>query len=217
LIKSTTMVARAAVDDTYGDAFATTFERLMLAKLGLRNGLPDDVDFIGKTFGFPPAASPGFHDLFFRTLSKLPAVKIETTASPTVNPENQAKTGCPVPRPVYRPFRLRRLARRLACPAGANAVGRQPSGKAPCGRPTRNTCCATGWLKRRFAWPIGKGFLRGPPSADLPASSLTTSSRNSRNTPPCRPIGRVGWRSVVPVSAQLAQVFRWCKKLVFTG
>ena len=103
LIKSPQQ-ARAAVDDTYGDAFAMAFERLMLAKLGLRNGLPDDEEFIGNTFAFLQQHRPDF-TLFFRTLSKLPAVKIEstagpatieTTAGPRVNPENQAKTDAPL-------------------------------------------------------------------------------------------------------------------------
>ena len=78
--------ARAAIDDTYGDAFAATFERLLLAKLGLRSALADDEAFIGATFGFLQQHRPDF-TLFFRTLSKLPAA---------VNPENQAKTDAPL-------------------------------------------------------------------------------------------------------------------------
>ncbi|MBK7647230.1 MAG: YdiU family protein [Betaproteobacteria bacterium] len=73
---------RAAVDETYGDAFALTFERLMCAKLGLRETLPDDENFIGETFGFLQEHRPDF-TLFFRTLSKLSAA---------VNPENRSKS-----------------------------------------------------------------------------------------------------------------------------
>ena len=62
--------AQGAVDETYGDAFAQTFERLMCAKLGLREALPDDETFIGETFGFLQEHRPDF-TLFFRTLSKL--------------------------------------------------------------------------------------------------------------------------------------------------
>lgn len=62
--------ARQAVDETYGDAFEATFERLMRAKLGLREGQPDDETFIGETFGFLQQHRPDF-TLFFRTLSGL--------------------------------------------------------------------------------------------------------------------------------------------------
>jgi len=78
--------ARAAIDETYGDAFAATFERLLLAKLGLRSGLADDEAFIGATFAFLQQHRPDF-TLFFRTLSKLPAA---------VDPEKQAKTDAPL-------------------------------------------------------------------------------------------------------------------------
>ena len=77
---------RAAVDETYGDAFAQAFERLMHAKLGLRAGLPDDEAFIGETFGFLQQHRADF-TLFFRGLSALPA---------TVDPENRPKTDAPV-------------------------------------------------------------------------------------------------------------------------
>ena len=63
--------ARDAIDETYGEAFGTTFERLMRAKLGLRDALEDDETFIGETFGFLQQHRPDF-TLFFRTLSKLP-------------------------------------------------------------------------------------------------------------------------------------------------
>lgn len=85
LIKRPTQ-ARAAVDETYGDAFAGTFERLMGAKLGLRSVLPDDEEFIGATFGFLQQHRPDF-SLFFRALSRLPAA---------VDRENQAKTDAPL-------------------------------------------------------------------------------------------------------------------------
>ncbi len=62
--------ARQAVDDTFGDAFEASFERLMRAKLGLRDGLPDDEAFIGETFGLLQQHRPDF-TLFFRTLSGL--------------------------------------------------------------------------------------------------------------------------------------------------
>ncbi len=79
-------VARAAVDETYGDAFESTFERLMRAKLGLREGLPDDEQFIGETFGFLQQHRPDF-TLFFRTLSQLPAA---------VHGPERAKTDAPL-------------------------------------------------------------------------------------------------------------------------
>lgn len=79
-------ISKAAVDETYGDAFAATFERLMGAKLGLRQALPDDEAFIGETFGFLQQHRPDF-TLFFRALSKLPAA---------VNGENRAKTDSPL-------------------------------------------------------------------------------------------------------------------------
>ncbi|MDP3637351.1 MAG: YdiU family protein, partial [Azonexus sp.] len=105
--------ARTAVDETYGDAFAATFERLMRAKLGLLSGLPDDENFIGETFAFLQQHRPDF-TLFFRTLSKLPATTLKTTADPTtieatagprtieatagrtVNREKQAKIDAPL-------------------------------------------------------------------------------------------------------------------------
>jgi uncharacterized protein YdiU (UPF0061 family) len=126
LIKSPQQ-ARAAVDDTYGDAFAMAFERLMLAKLGLRNGLPDDEEFIGNTFAFLQQHRPDF-TLFFRTLSKLPAVKIESTAGPAQRlalgstrkirqkPMPRYATSLSTPPPATPGWQL-------ACPAGANAVG----------------------------------------------------------------------------------------------
>jgi uncharacterized protein YdiU (UPF0061 family) len=74
--------ARAAVDETYGDAFAATFERLMLAKLGLRDVLPDDETFIGDTFAFLQQHRPDF-TLFFRALSKLNAAVHESKTAKT--------------------------------------------------------------------------------------------------------------------------------------
>jgi uncharacterized protein YdiU (UPF0061 family) len=76
---------RAAVDDNYGDAFDEHFERLMRAKLGLRDALPDDENFITETFGLLQQHRPDF-PLFFRALSRLPAV----------DTENNAKTDAPV-------------------------------------------------------------------------------------------------------------------------
>ncbi len=87
--------ARAAIDETYGDAFAGTFERLMLAKLGLPSALPDDEDFIGETFGFLQQHRPDF-TLFFRTLSKLPAIPQGEIMRGAVDPEKQAKTDAPL-------------------------------------------------------------------------------------------------------------------------
>lgn len=77
---------KAAVDEHYGPAFEGRFEQLMRAKLGLRDGLPDDEDFIGETFGFLQQHRPDF-TLFFRSLAKLPA---------TVDRENMAKTDAPL-------------------------------------------------------------------------------------------------------------------------
>lgn len=71
LIKSPEQ-ARAAIDDIYGTAFEATFERLMCAKLGLRDALDDDATFIGQTFGLLQQHRPDF-TLFFRALSRLPA------------------------------------------------------------------------------------------------------------------------------------------------
>jgi len=79
-------ISKAAVDETYGNAFAATFERLMCAKLGLRQALPDDEAFIGQTFGFLQQHRPDF-TLFFRALSKLPAA---------VDSENREKTDSPL-------------------------------------------------------------------------------------------------------------------------
>ena len=78
--------ARQAVDDTYGEAFETTFERLLRAKLGLRAGLPDDEAFIGETFAFLQQHRPDF-TLFFRRLSRLPA---------TVDAADTARTDAPL-------------------------------------------------------------------------------------------------------------------------
>ena len=77
---------RAAVDDNYGDAFDEHFAQLMRAKLGLREALPDDEDFIGGTFGLLQQHRPDFTQ-FFRALAQLPAA---------VNPEKQAKTDAPL-------------------------------------------------------------------------------------------------------------------------
>jgi uncharacterized protein YdiU (UPF0061 family) len=79
-------VSRAAIDETYGDAFEQTFARLMRAKLGLRGAMPDDEDFIGETFGFLQQHRPDF-TTFFRTLSRLPAA---------VDRENRAKADAPL-------------------------------------------------------------------------------------------------------------------------
>jgi uncharacterized protein YdiU (UPF0061 family) len=79
-------IARAAVDETYGEAFEQTFARLMRGKLGLRAAMPDDEDFIGETFGFLQQHRPDF-TTFFRVLSRLPAVP---------DRENQAKTDAPL-------------------------------------------------------------------------------------------------------------------------
>lgn len=75
--------ARAAVDESFGPAFETAFERAMQAKLGLRAGLPGDEDFISRTFAFLAENRPDF-TLFFRGLSKL--------SSAAVNPKNRPKT-----------------------------------------------------------------------------------------------------------------------------
>jgi uncharacterized protein YdiU (UPF0061 family) len=77
-------IARAAVDETYGDAFEQTFARLMRAKLGLREAMPDDEAFIGETFGFLQQHRPDF-TTFFRTLSRLPAVAGPETDAPMRN------------------------------------------------------------------------------------------------------------------------------------
>ena len=65
--------AQGVVDDAYGPAFEAHFERLMRAKLGLREALADDESFIGETFALLQQNRPDF-TLFFRTLSQLPAV-----------------------------------------------------------------------------------------------------------------------------------------------
>ena len=64
--------AQGVVDDAYGPAFEAHFERLMRAKLGLREALADDESFIGETFALLQQNRPDF-TLFFRTLSQLPA------------------------------------------------------------------------------------------------------------------------------------------------
>jgi uncharacterized protein YdiU (UPF0061 family) len=74
-------IARAAVDETYGDAFEQTFARLMRAKLGLREAMLDDEAFISETFGFLQQHRPDF-TTFFRTLSRLPAKAGPETDAP---------------------------------------------------------------------------------------------------------------------------------------
>ncbi|WP_428826323.1 protein adenylyltransferase SelO [Azonexus sp. IMCC34842] len=78
--------AREAIDETYGDAFGASFERLMRSKLGLHSGLADDEDFVGETFGLLQQHRPDF-TLFFRALTKLPAV---------LDGETPAKTDAPL-------------------------------------------------------------------------------------------------------------------------
>ncbi|HEX6736580.1 MAG TPA: YdiU family protein [Azonexus sp.] len=78
--------ARAAIDETYGDAFEESFARLFRAKLGLFAASDEDEAFIGETFGFLQQHRPDF-TLFFRALSRLPA---------TVAPERQAQSDAPL-------------------------------------------------------------------------------------------------------------------------
>ena len=87
-------LARDAIDETFGEAFESTFTRLMRGKLGLRAGPDDDEDFIGEMFGLLQQHRPDF-TLFFRTLSTLPAT-IETTAGPRVDQDKSAKTDAPL-------------------------------------------------------------------------------------------------------------------------
>ena len=86
--------AKAAVDDHYGPAFGDHFDSLMRAKLGLRAALPDDQAFIGETFALLQRHRPDF-TLFFRALSKLPAVPQGDLLRGAVN-ENRAKTDAPL-------------------------------------------------------------------------------------------------------------------------
>ena len=79
-------LARAAIDETYGEAFESTFARLMRNKLGLHAALDDDEDFIGETFGLLQQHRPDF-TLFFRALSALPAA---------VDRDHAAKTDAPL-------------------------------------------------------------------------------------------------------------------------
>ncbi len=78
--------ARAAIDEGYGPAFEQTFERLMRAKLGLRDAQPDDEAFIGQTFALLQEHRPDY-TLFFRTLSQLPAA---------VDASERARTDAPL-------------------------------------------------------------------------------------------------------------------------
>jgi len=78
--------AQAAVDEHYGAAFEGRFTTLMRAKLGFREALADDEDFIGESFGFLQQHRPDF-TLFFRTLAQLPA---------TVTRENAAIVDAPL-------------------------------------------------------------------------------------------------------------------------
>lgn len=78
--------ARAAIDESYGDAFGQTFERLMRAKLGLCDAQPDDEAFIGATFALLQEHRPDY-TLFFRALSQLPAA---------VDAPERAKTDAPL-------------------------------------------------------------------------------------------------------------------------
>jgi uncharacterized protein YdiU (UPF0061 family) len=112
-------VARqAAVDETYGEAFETTFERLLRAKLGLREALSDDEAFIGETFAFLQH-HPDF-TLFFRRLSRLPA----TEAADTARTDAPCATCSSIAPPATPGCNWR--------PSGANAVGdaERPGGHA---------------------------------------------------------------------------------------
>ena len=73
-------LARAAVDETYGDAFALRFAGLMRAKLGLRASLPDDETFIDETFAFLQMQRPDY-TLFFRRLCRLSATNAPDRAT----------------------------------------------------------------------------------------------------------------------------------------
>jgi uncharacterized protein YdiU (UPF0061 family) len=88
-------MVQAVVDDNFGPAFEAHFERLMCAKLGLREGLADDETFIGETFGLLQRHRPDF-TLFFRTLSQLPAVPQGHFLQGAVDREKQAKTDAPM-------------------------------------------------------------------------------------------------------------------------
>ncbi len=78
--------AQAAVDEVYGEVFGASFERLMCAKLGFHQALPDDERFIGELFDFLQQHRPDF-TLFFRALSALPAA---------VDRNNLTKTDAPL-------------------------------------------------------------------------------------------------------------------------
>jgi uncharacterized protein YdiU (UPF0061 family) len=98
---------RQAVDETYGEAFETTFERLLRAKLGLREALPDDEAFIGETFA--SCSSTG------------PISRCSSAAFPACRRRGGGRYGahrCALTRPVRRSRRLRRLV------AGWRAVWR---------------------------------------------------------------------------------------------
>jgi uncharacterized protein YdiU (UPF0061 family) len=86
--------ARAAIDETYAEAFEQAFERLMRAKLGLRAGLAEDEDFIGETFGLLQQHRPDF-TLFFRALSALPA-SLDISANVAVDRNHAGKIDAPL-------------------------------------------------------------------------------------------------------------------------
>jgi hypothetical protein len=129
-------------------AMPSTFERLMLAKLGLRNGLPDDEDFIGEHLRLPAAASPGFHAVLPHAVETACGENrnaLRSTRKIRQKPMPRCATCLSTPPPATPGWQA-------GVPGRRKRRGLMPSGKAPCSRPTRNTCCATGWPKRRSAW-----------------------------------------------------------------
>jgi uncharacterized protein YdiU (UPF0061 family) len=88
-------LVRAVVDDNYGDAFDAHFEQLMCAKLGLREALPDDENFITGTFALLQQQRPDFTQ-FFRALSQLPAAPQGDFLRGAVDTEKQVKTDAPL-------------------------------------------------------------------------------------------------------------------------
>ena len=182
-------LVRAVVDDNYGDAFEAHFEQLMCAKLGLREALPDDENFIAETFALLQQHRPDFTQ-FFRALSQLPAA---------VDPKNR-------PKPTLRCATCLSTAPPatpgwpLARPSGADAVGRR---RAAGGDARRQPEIRAAQLAGRSRDPqgAGQGFFRGRTPARLPAPSVR---RAAGVRTLCRPAARLGERA----GSQLFQLVR---------
>jgi uncharacterized protein YdiU (UPF0061 family) len=96
--------ARAMVDEHFIPAFETAFTRRFSAKLGLRDNLPGDEDFIGETFSLLQQHRPDFTHFFRALCDENPVPQgdfLRREASPfegrgTVDNEKRAKISSPL-------------------------------------------------------------------------------------------------------------------------